>query len=67
MAASDVKELKFVDCDYIYENHVVGRLPLREPQSPTIVFLSQYDELTQLSDYEADVSASSESEDEPSL
>ena len=34
------QEMSFEEPDYVWENHVVGRLPLREPEEPEIIFHS---------------------------
>jgi ATPase subunit of ABC transporter with duplicated ATPase domains len=47
-------QLTFIDTDYIYERHVVGRLPLKEPEEePEIIFYSS-DQLSQINDDDDD-------------
>jgi len=57
--------------DYVWENHVVGRIPLKEPEEPEIIFHDQlwqddYDvdsESTSEDDYDADSESMSEDDD----
>ena len=57
-----VDELRFVHDDYVWENHVIGRLPFKEPDDVEIVFHN--DKLWQDDDWMSEGESESSSSDE---
>jgi hypothetical protein len=59
-----VNEFRFVydDDDYVWENHVIGRLPFKEPDDVEIIF--HEDKLWQDVDWTSEGESESSSEDE---